>query len=46
MGGRGIRSAEETNRIEEHILSDYMQIKDKGCNRFLTGLIKERPKQK
>ena len=44
-GGRGLRSAEETIRTEEHGLSDYIKNGDKGFNRFLTGLIKEKSKQ-
>ena len=35
-GGRGLISAEECIRTEEHGLSDYVKNKDKGYNRFLT----------
>ena len=41
-GGIGLKSAEETIRTGEHRLSDYIKFEDKGFDRFLTGLIKER----
>ena len=43
--GRKLRSAEKTIRTAEDGLSDYVKIKVKGFNSFLTGLIKERSKQ-
>ena len=39
-GGRGLISAEECIRIEEHGLSDYVKMKDKGFNRLLSAMEK------
>ena len=44
-GGRGLRSAEETVRTEEHGLSDYIRCEEKGSNRLLKKLIKEKTKR-
>ena len=44
-GGRGLKSVEETIRTEEHGLSDYIKCKEKGYNRLLQRLTKERSKQ-
>ena len=44
-GGRGLRSAEETVRTEGHGLSDYIRCEDKGSNRLLKKLIKEKTKR-
>ena len=43
-GGRGLRSAEETVRTEEHELSDYIRCEEKGSN-TLKKLIKEKFKR-
>jgi len=39
-GGRGLQSAEETIRTEEHGLSDYIKNEEKGYNRLLKRLTK------
>ena len=44
-GGRGLRSAEETVRAEEHALSDYIRCKEKESNRVMKKLIKEKTKR-
>ena len=44
-GGRGLRPAEETVRTEEHGLSDYIRCEEKGSNRLLKKLIKEKTKR-
>ena len=43
-GGRGLRSSEETVRTEEHGLS-YIRCEEKGSNRLLKKLIKEKTKR-
>ncbi|XP_069971364.1 uncharacterized protein [Penaeus vannamei] len=43
-GGRGLQSAEETIRTEEHGLSDYIKNDEKGYNRLLKRLTKTRSK--
>ena len=44
-GGRGLRSAEETVRTEEHGLSDYIRCEEKRSNKLLKKLIKKKTKR-
>ena len=44
-GGRGLKSVEETIRTEELGLSDYIKDEDKGFNKLLRKLTKEKSKQ-
>ena len=44
-GGRGLRLVEEIVRIEEYGLFDYIRCEEKGSNRLLKKLIKEKIKR-